>query len=341
MRLFLAVLAALLAAVLLINTAHAQRVYHQGELDAMLAPIALQPDGVVSQVLIASTYPDQVTAAARWARANAHLRGDDAVRAVYYEPWDPAVKARVAFPELLLRMEESPQWLNDLGQAFLSQEAQVMDTVQELRRRAQATGHLSTTDQQAVYDQGGAIVVEPRTEVVYVRYYDPYIVYGPWWWPYYRPVFWHPWALHPVFVTHGFFYAKPDWRRRHVHVAHRPVHVHQHQHKHVVPGRWQPVRSTTARAAVRPPAATLRPPVRVPEAQRRPIVNGMPAASGFTVQRGVQAQHPQAQHPQGRHPQARQPQVQQPQVQRPHQPRTQNHQPRGQARGQGGSRTRG
>src|SRR5688500_19569944 len=99
MRLFLAVLAALLAAVLLINTAHAQRVYHQGELDAMLAPIALQPDGVVSQVLIASTYPDQVAAAARWARANAHLRGDDAVRAMHYEQCDPSVKVLVVMPD--------------------------------------------------------------------------------------------------------------------------------------------------------------------------------------------------------------------------------------------------
>ena len=285
MKLFLAVLAALLAAVLLINTAHAQRVYHQGELDAMLAPIALQPDGVVSQVLIASTYPDQVAAAARWSRANPQLRGDDAVRAVYYEPWDPAVKALVAFPELLLRMDESPQWLHDLGQAFLSQEAQVMDTVQDLRRRAHATGHLSPTDQNAVYDQGGAIMVQPRTEVVYVRYYDPYVVYGPWWWPYYRPVFWQPWAPRPVFVTHSFFYAKPDWHRRQVHVVHRPVHDQR-----VVPGRWQHTTRKVVRHVQEPKPTVVRPHVRVPEAQRRPIVNSMPAASGFSAQRGVEAQ---------------------------------------------------
>src|SRR5918999_1525930 len=80
MRLVLAVLAALLGAFVLINTAQAQRVYHQGELDAMLAPIALQPDDVVTQLLIAATYPEDVSAAARWSRANAHLRGEIAGR---------------------------------------------------------------------------------------------------------------------------------------------------------------------------------------------------------------------------------------------------------------------
>ena len=267
---------ALLAGLLVVGSAHAQRVYNQGELDAMLAPIALQPDGVVSQVLIASTYPDEVAAAARWSRANPHLRGDDALRAVQNEPWDPAVKALVAFPDLLIRMDESPQWLHDLGEAFVLQQANVMDTVQALRRRAQASGNLASTDQYAVYDQGEAIVVQPRTQIVYVRYYDPYVVYGPWWWPHYRPVFWRPWAPRPVFLAHGFFYSRPDWHRRHIHVVHRPVHVHHHHRQHVVPGRWQP-RNHVA----------VRPHVRVPESQRRPIVQQhMPAASGFTQHQG-------------------------------------------------------
>jgi len=189
---------ALLAGLLFLGSAQAQRIYNQGELDAMLAPIALQPDGVVSQVLIASTYPEDVAAAARWSRANPHMRGNDALRAVQNEPWDPAVKALLAFPELLIRMDESPQWLHDLGEAFVLQEAHVMDTVQALRRRAQAAGNLATTDQYAVYQQHEAIVVQPRTQIVYVRYYDPYVVYGPWWWPHYRPVYWRPWAPRPA-----------------------------------------------------------------------------------------------------------------------------------------------
>lgn len=264
---------AALAAVLVVGTAHAQRIYNQAELDSMLAPIALQADGVVSQILIAATYPEQVAEAARWSRANPHLSGDAAVRAVQNEPWDPAVKALVAFPDLLARMGESPQWLHDLGEAFLNQEVQVMDTVQALRQRAQAAGHLSSNDQYVVYPQGEAIVVYPRTHYVYVNYYDPYLVYGPWWWPYYPPVFWRPWVPRPVFVAHGFFYTKPDWHRRHVHVVHKPVHVHNHN---VIPGKWQPQKHLV-----------VKPYVRVPEAQRQPIVqqHNMPAASGFSHQK--------------------------------------------------------
>ena len=279
-------LIAALASVLMVGTAHAQRVFNQGELDAMLAPIALQPDGVVSQVLIAATYPDEVAAAAQWSRANPHLRGEDAVRAVHNEPWDPAVKALVAFPELLARMNESPQWLRDLGEAFTVQQPQVMDTVQGLRRRAQAAGNLPSSNDYAVYEQDRAIVVEPRSQIVYVRYYDPYVVYGPWWWPYYRPVFWTPWAPRPVYVTHGFFYAKPFWPQHHVHVVSRPVHVPQHVV--VQTGRWQP----------RKQVVVSKPYVRVPESQRRPIVQQhMPAASGFSGQKRefVRQQQPQMQ----------------------------------------------
>jgi uncharacterized membrane protein YgcG len=283
------ILIALLAGLLFLGSAQAQRVYDQAELDAMLAPIALQPDGVVSQALIASTYPDEVAAAARWSRANPHMRGDPALRAVENEPWDPAVKALVAFPELLIRMAESPQWLRELGEAFVAQQAQVMDTVQALRRRAQAAGNLASTDQTAVYDQGEGIVVQPRTQIVYVNYYDPYVVYGAWWWPSYRPVLWYPWAPRPVYVAHGFFYSKPDWHRRHVHVAHRPVHVQHHQ---VVPGRWQPAKQ----AVVKPHGFVSRPYVRVPESQRKPIVQQhMPAASGFTHKNPPRQQHAEVQ----------------------------------------------
>jgi hypothetical protein len=277
---------AALAALLVSVPAHAQRVYSQAELDALLAPIALQPDGVLSQVLMAATYPDEVAAAARWSRANPQLRGDQAVRAVEGEPWDPSVKALVAFPDLLARMEESPQWLRELGEAFLQQQAQVMDTVQSLRRRAQATGQLSSNEQTSVYTQGEAIVVEPRTQIVYVRYYDPYVVYGPWWWPAYRPVFWRPWAPRPVFVATGFFYSRPNWQQRHVQVVHRPVHVRTYP-QHVAPGQWQHRPQTLGQAvnhaADRAATQSTRPYQRVPESQRRPIVQQhMPAASGFS-----------------------------------------------------------
>jgi len=263
MKLVTAILAALIGALLLINLAQAQpRAYHQGELDAMLAPIALQPDSVVSQVLIAATRPHEVAAAARWVRANPRLRGDDALRAVQHEPWDPVVKSLVAFPDLLIRMDESPQWLHDLGEAYRWQQPHVMQTVQSLRQRAQAAGYLGSNDEQAVYQDQGAIVVQPRTEYLYVRYYDPYVVYGSWWWPHYRPVYWRPWAPRPVFVTHHYHHHRPhNWHH------HKPV------HNHIV----------------------VKPYVRVPEAQRRPIIQHhpvvqprqMPAASGFSPKQQI------------------------------------------------------
>jgi hypothetical protein len=140
-------LAAMAALVVFATPAQAQKIYSQPELDALLAPVALQSDGLLSQILMAATYPDEVAAAARWSRANPQLRGDQATRAVQEEPWDPSVKALVAFPDLLARMDESPQWLSDLGQAFQQQESQVMDTVQGLRRRAQTTGNLNSIEQ--------------------------------------------------------------------------------------------------------------------------------------------------------------------------------------------------
>jgi Protein of unknown function (DUF3300) len=274
---------ALLAALAFCTPAQAQKVYSQAELDALLAPIALQPDGVVSQVLIASTYPEDVAAAAAWSRANPYQRGDAAVRAVEQEPWDPAVKSLLAFPELLARMDESRQWMRDLGEAFLSQQAQVMDTVQGLRRRAQANGQLATSNDTTVYQQGEAIVVQPRTEIVYVRYYDPYVVYGPWWWGHhYHPIVWRPWRPYPVVVASGFFFSQPDWHHRHVRVVHKPVHAHRH-HPHVVPGKWQ---HHAPAHRVHAPAA--KPHVRVPESQRKPIVQQqqpMPAANGFSHHR--------------------------------------------------------
>jgi uncharacterized protein DUF3300 len=212
------------------------RAYNPAELDALLAPVALYPDPVLSHILVAATYPDDLRDAAAWSRANSHLTGEGAVRAAEPMPWHPSVKALVAFPDLLARMDESPQWVADLGAAFLEQEPYVMDTVQALRRRAQASGHLQSNPQQQVYEQGQAISVYPvQPQVVYAPYYDPYVVYGPWWWHSYRPVYWRPWFARPaVFVSTHFFVTSVDWRRRHV-VRHD---VHHHARAHH-PQRWR------------------------------------------------------------------------------------------------------
>jgi hypothetical protein len=214
-----------------------QRAFTQAELDQMLAPIALYPDALLSQVLMAATYPLEVVEAARWSRANPGLQGDAAVRAVEREDWDSSVKSLVAFPQILQRMDEQLRWTQSLGDAFLGQEAAVMDTVQQLRRRAQAAGNLQSTEQIRVQQQGPAIVIQSPPEVVYVPYYDPLVVYGTWWWPAYRPVVWAPWPGYarprpgvsvglwfggPVGVNASFFFGDFDWGHRAVRVV-RPA----------------------------------------------------------------------------------------------------------------------
>ncbi len=249
--------------------AQTQRAYSQPELDRMLAPIALYPDPLLSQIMMAATYPLEVFEAARWSRANPHLRGDDAVRAVEDEDWDPSVKSLVAFPQVLQRMDQNRNWTRSLGDAFLAQEPQVMDTVQGLRQKAQAAGTLASDERVRVVQSGPVVMIEPvNPRVIYVPYYDPWLVYGPWWWPAYPPVYWRPWpgyvvhAYRPgvsagfwwgpaVGVSFGFFFGNVDWHHRHVRVAHvdsyyyrpalvqRRVDVHHHHHVNVAPGRWQ------------------------------------------------------------------------------------------------------
>ena len=259
---FFALLAALTLA-LAQGSAQAQpaRVFSQQELDQMLAPIALYPDALLSQVLMASTYPLEVAEAARWSGARPGLSGDDAVRAAEGEDWDPSVKSLVAFPQVLERMAENPQWTQSLGDAFLDQQAQVMDTVQELRRRAQAAGSLRSDDRLRVQDSGSGLMVEMlNPELVYVPYYDPLVVYGSWWWPDYPPVHWRPWSGYyarpgyargfywgpPVGISAGFFFGAFDWPRRHVRVAHVNNYYYRHSvavNRAVVanrePGAWR------------------------------------------------------------------------------------------------------
>ena len=217
----------LLALCLLLPLAPVQaqsRLYSQPELDALLAPIALYPDPLLSQILTAAVYPDQVAQAADWSRRNPGVSGDDAVQMVQDQPWEPGVKALVAYPDVLARMGESPQWTSDLGNAFLGQQTQTMTTVQTLRQRAQASGYLRSDGEQQVYQQGPAIVVQPvYPQYVYVRYYDPLVVYGTWWWPAYRPVFWRPWAPRVVFVNQVTIVSRQIFVTR-PHVWSRPWH---------------------------------------------------------------------------------------------------------------------
>ncbi|MCH8505345.1 MAG: DUF3300 domain-containing protein [Ectothiorhodospiraceae bacterium] len=199
----------------------------EGELRQLVAPIALYPDSLLSTVLIASTYPLEVVEAARWRRDNAELQGADAVEAVSDRDWDSSVRSLVAFPDVLERMSSDLDWTARLGDAVLFPEEAVMDAIQDLRARADAHGSLEQMEHVRVEREREVIVLHPRyTEVVYVPYYSPRMVYGGWWWPGYQPVYWYPPAGHygrtgfywsgSYFIRAGFFYSSLDWGPRHV-----------------------------------------------------------------------------------------------------------------------------
>ena len=179
--------------------------FTQQELDQMLAPLALYPDSLLSQILMASTYPLEIVEAARWVKARPTVEGDQAVKATDQYNWEPSVKSLVAFPNVLAIMDEKLDWTERLGDAFLSQESEVMETVQNLRQRASANGTLQSTDQVRINQEGQNIsITSPDPQVVYVPYYDPTVIYGSWWWPASPPVFWRPWP--------GYFVGPPGHR---------------------------------------------------------------------------------------------------------------------------------
>jgi len=208
--------------------------FDQEALDAMVAPIALYPDPLLSQVLMAATYPREVEEAAQWSRARPGLTGDAAVRSSEGWDWDPSVRSLLAFPQVLDTLARYPRWTEDLGDAFLAQPEDVMDTVQHLRRRAYRNGTLRSTDDARVVDTGREILIEPAApQVVHVPHYDPRVVYGTWWWPGRTPVYWsrwpgyvdHPSRVHVVHwgpgigVSSGFFFGGFVWPRREVRVV--------------------------------------------------------------------------------------------------------------------------
>ena len=171
--------------------------FTDAEIDQMLAPIALYPDSLLSQILMASTYPADVKEAAEWSKAHPDTKGDAAVKQVQDRDWEPAVQSLVAFPQVLAMMRDKPGDVQRLGDAFLENPGRVMDRVQVLRKRAQDAGNLKTTTQQTVVVQTEAqkqvIVVQPaQPQVVYVPVYQPTVVYGPWPDQAFPPYYWPP-----------------------------------------------------------------------------------------------------------------------------------------------------
>src|SRR2546427_7978502 len=170
-----------------------EAVFRQEELDQILAPIALHPDPLISQILMASTYPLEVVQADRWAKQNAKLKGDALTAALEKQDWDASVKSLVNFPQVLTMMSEKLDWTQKLGDAFLADQKVVLDTIQKLRAKAQESGNLKTTQEQTVIVEEKIIKIEPANpQVIYVPSYNPTVVYGAWPYPAYPPYAYYP-----------------------------------------------------------------------------------------------------------------------------------------------------
>jgi Protein of unknown function (DUF3300) len=167
----------------------------QGQLDAVLAPIALYPDAILAPLLMATTYPDEMVAADQWRQKsrNARLTGAALNKALLMEPWDPSVKALVTLPVLLDELATRMFWAQKIGEAFLAGPPEVMREIQRLRRAALTTGKLKPNRYLVVQEKGDAIVIlPPKGSVVYVPIYNPGVVFGAWGYPNYPPVYIQP-----------------------------------------------------------------------------------------------------------------------------------------------------
>jgi hypothetical protein len=176
------------------------------ELHQLLAPIALYPDKLVAQVLMASTYPLEIVQAARWQKENAKLSGTALDAALDKKDWDPSVKSLVPMPQVLHILNDKLEWTQKLGDTYLAQPAVVLSEIQFLRKKAVEAGSLKTNKQQKVTMSGTYIVIEPASPtIVYVPVYNPTVVYGAWWYPAYPPYYYPP-PTGAVFVS-GFVWG--------------------------------------------------------------------------------------------------------------------------------------
>jgi hypothetical protein len=234
-------------------TAPTQPLLKPAELDQLLAPIALHPDPLLSEVLIASTYPLEVVQADRWAKSNKALKGDALTAALGKQSWDDSVKSLVQVPSVLTMMSEQLDWTQKLGDAVLAQQADVMDAIQRLRARARANSKLESTKEQTVTvkteDQKQYVVIEPTSPTeIYAPYYEPAVVYGDWPYPDYAPYYFPPpYGYIPgaalatgvafaagVAVRHA-FWGSCDWGRGNINVvANRSVDI-----ANINRGKWE------------------------------------------------------------------------------------------------------
>jgi hypothetical protein len=202
--------------------------FSKEELAQMLAPIALYPDALLSQVLMASSYPFEVVEADRFMAKNPDLNGGALDNTLKEKDWDVSVLSLCYYPKVLSMMTENLNWTARLGDAFVNQQQEVMDTVQELRGKAYAEGNITTTNEQKVIVEERIIRIETASpDYMYVPVYDPYVIYGPWWYPAYLPfsIFYPGVAVigprivfsPRVYVGFGVFgWSSFNWRARNV-----------------------------------------------------------------------------------------------------------------------------
>lgn len=248
------------------------------QLDQLTAPVALYSDPLLGMILTAATYPLEVVEAARWLDTDDHasLKGDTLNAALAQQSWDTSIKALVAVPEVLRMMNQNLEWMEQLGDAFLSQQADVMDSIQRLRHSAAASGALESSPQENVSTDEGEIVIDPASpDIIYVPCYAP-VIYGPWPWPAYPPFYfpypadycyggglitfglgfgiagpywgWGSWN----WLGHGFYVVGP--RRPHGGPGPKRPWAHNPEHRHGVPYRDM----ATARRYLGPDAGAWR-----------------------------------------------------------------------------------
>lgn len=169
------------------------------QLDSLVAPIALYPDPLLCQVLVASTYPLEIIQLQQWLEKNKNLNDKALVNEISKQPWDPSIQAMAALPEVVKRLAGDIQWTTDLGNAFLAQQSDVMDAIQRMRQKAQGSGALKSNEQvrvetKVVENQTVIVVEQTSPEVVYIPSYDPVYVYGP-------PVYPYPAIYYPTYPT--------------------------------------------------------------------------------------------------------------------------------------------
>jgi len=219
-----------------------QGAFSEAELAQILAPIALYPDSLLTHILIASTYPLEIVQANRWRSENRQLSAEQAIKNSRHKGWEPSVSALLAFPNVLERLSDDLIWTQKLGDAFLQDQPALLNSIQSLRRQADAAQSLSEMDNMSVTRIDQHIIIEPaEKEIIYVPYYDPRLVYGHWQWYSHPPVYWTPYPYYvpplqglfywgrAVHIAFNYYFSTFNWRQHHIVVVN---HHNSHHYRH-------------------------------------------------------------------------------------------------------------